>query len=194
MIQTLSKREEILLAASNLFRSNGYHATSMRDLASALEMGGSSLYSHVDSKETILLELVEQAAKAFLANLEALDAFTTPIDKLEHLVKGHLRVMRDELPNATVFFHEWRFLPDSLRERITEQRDTYEAAFRQVIESGQREGVFETADAGLASKFILGSLNWTYQWIDPRGELGFDDLTTHFLTLIKASLKVKEEA
>ena len=60
-----SKREIILTAAAKLFRDRGYQATSMRDLAEAVELKASSLYNHIGSKEEILKEICMANADKF---------------------------------------------------------------------------------------------------------------------------------
>ena len=54
-------KEEILDAAAQIFRLKGYHATSMQDIAGAVNLQKASLYHHVSSKQEILLELLDQA-------------------------------------------------------------------------------------------------------------------------------------
>jgi TetR/AcrR family transcriptional regulator, cholesterol catabolism regulator len=60
MIDT--RRRQIEVAASELFRSQGYAATSVRDIARALDLQGASLYSHVASKEDVLFAIVDRGA------------------------------------------------------------------------------------------------------------------------------------
>ena len=55
MIETRTRRREIDEVASELFNANGYAATSVRDIARALDIQGASFYAHVASKEDVLL-------------------------------------------------------------------------------------------------------------------------------------------
>lgn len=182
-----TRRQEILHAAGDLFRHHGYHATSMRDIAGRLNLRGSSLYSHIESKEQLLREIVDEAADAFLEAAET-DPEEAPAARLEQLVRGHLRVMVRELRGATVFFHEWRFLPEESRREIVARRDAYQQHFRDAIERGGRDGSFRVADPHLATLFVLSALNWSYQWLDPRGRLDLDGLGDRYLELIMSAL------
>ena len=69
----VSRRRAIEDVASTLFRAHGYSATSVRDIARALDIQGPSLYAHVSSKEDVLWAIVDRAATRFeTAALEAL--------------------------------------------------------------------------------------------------------------------------
>ena len=57
-----------------MFSRQGYHATTVRDIARELNMQGGSLYAHIDSKEDMLWEIVERAAAQFLAAVRPLAA------------------------------------------------------------------------------------------------------------------------
>jgi len=54
-----SSRDRILEAALDLFARHGYAGTSMRQIAAAVGMRASSLYSHFAGKEAILSALIE---------------------------------------------------------------------------------------------------------------------------------------
>ena len=60
-----SRRRAIEDVASDLFRTHGYAATSVREIARALSMQGPSLYAHVTSKEDVLWAIVDRAATRF---------------------------------------------------------------------------------------------------------------------------------
>src|SRR5262245_46332021 len=95
MSRTVSTRDRIELAAGALFRERGYAATSVRDIARALDIQGASLYAHVASKEDVLWSLVERAAHRFEAAAEAATRdLSSPraTEQLSALVRAHVLV------------------------------------------------------------------------------------------------------
>ena len=64
MVET-TRRRAIEDAASELFRRQGYAATSVRDIARVLDIRGPSLYAHVASKEDVLWAIVDRVASRF---------------------------------------------------------------------------------------------------------------------------------
>ena len=76
-------REGILEAAARIFGEKGYHATSMSDIADAVNLQKASLYYHFDSKQEILVALLDHALDIINNNLEIVLAQPlTPDEKL----------------------------------------------------------------------------------------------------------------
>lgn len=185
---TIDRRDEIVEAAGRLFSESGYHTTSMRDLARAVNLQGGSLYSHISSKDEVLFAIVSRAADEFLGAAASVSPELPPDRRLAALIQGHLRVMAREIRLATVFFQDWRYLSPERREIIARRRDEYEAYFRETIELGAESGIFQVESSGLASIFVLSTLNWTYQWYDPEGKLSPDGLARQYTRMLLGAL------
>ncbi|MER3537159.1 MAG: TetR/AcrR family transcriptional regulator [Thermus sp.] len=186
----MSRKQEILTAASKLFSQKGFHATSIRHLAKALGVQGGSLYAHISSKEEILVEIVRRAAERFLSIGEDLSG--SPVEKLRRLIQKHLEVIAEEQASATVFFHEWKFLPEEKRRQVLLWRDTYERLVQRVVEEGVEAGVFRVENPRLATLFLLSALNWTYQWYRKDGPLSLKELAEEYARLALNALGARE--
>lgn len=173
MVTTRNTREDVVRAAGRLFADRGYHGTSMRDLGKELGLLGSSLYSHVESKQDLLVGVVEEGARLFETSAAAaVAAGGTAPDRLHALIRGHVDVVADNVEVARTFLNEARMLDDGHRSRIVAARDHYEQAFRDVIMDGVAEGSFRSDfDPKISSIFILSMLNAVERWYDPRGSL-----------------------
>ena len=188
-VPTEERREQILATAQQMFSHQGYHGTTMRDIAQALNMQGGSLYAHITAKEDILWAIVNRAADEFLAAAQPyVDAPGPAAARLRAMLHAHIGVVARNLENATVFFHEWRFLSAERRAAITARRDAYEACFRQVIAQGIAAGEFPHADAWMGAVLVLSAGNWLYQWFRPDGTLSADEVADQFANMIIAGL------
>ena len=169
-----TRRRRIEDVASDLFREQGYAATSVRDIARALDIQGASLYAHVTSKEDVLWAIVDRAASRFEAAADAAEERTRPNDntaRLAELARAHVRTITEDVGAASVFVGEWRSLGAERRAAILERRDAYERRVRDLIAAGIASGEFRMTDAALASMHVLGALNSIATWYDPNGRL-----------------------
>jgi TetR/AcrR family transcriptional regulator, cholesterol catabolism regulator len=167
-----ARRRAIEDAASALFRERGYAATSVRDIARAVDIQGASLYAHVTSKQDVLWSIVDRTAARFEAAAEdARDSAADPRSRLATLVRGHMTVLLDDLERASVFIHEWRALEGERRADIAARRDAYERQFREAIADGRDAGVFAPVDPAAAGAFILTALNGIVVWYRADGTL-----------------------
>ena len=191
MIESGARRREIDEVASELFHANGYAATSVRDIARALDIQGASLYAHVASKEDVLWSIVDGAATAFEAKADEAESETAtadPVERLAALVEAHADVVTADPERASVFVTEWRHLSGDRRAAIARRRDAYEARFRAVIEDGTAVGAFRATDTALAATFILTALNGIATWYRPDGRLSSDRIADHYVDLALRSI------
>ena len=184
-----SRRRAIEDAASTLFRERGYAATSVRDIARAVDIQGPSLYAHVASKEDVLFAIVDRVAGRFEAAADdALKGDADAAERLARLVRAHALAVARDVGEASVFVHEWRHLSDDRRDVIQRRRDVYEARLRQLIADGIADGTFGMTDPAIAATFILTALNGIPTWFRPDGHLSPAQVADRYADLAVRSL------
>ena len=176
-----TRRDDILDMAGRMFRERGYHATSMRDLAKALDLRGSSLYAHFAAKEDVLWEIVTRAAAAFEAAIDAVPDGLAPRERLGAMITAHLGVVAAELETATVFFQDWLHLAPARRSAMVAVRDAYQQQFVDAIAEGRDAGDFPVDDPRMSALIVLSALNWSYQWLDPSGRLDLEAVASAYV-------------
>lgn len=164
-------REAILEVATQLFSERGYEATKMRDIAKAVGLLPGSLYAHIESKETLLLEIVEAAIDRLYTIVEAIAMSTEPADvRMRAAIKAHVAEAARNPDRTVAANHQWRYLTGADRARVVERRRQYEELFTKMMEDGVASGVFtQRVDSRVAVLGILGALNWTAEWYSPSG-------------------------
>jgi AcrR family transcriptional regulator len=183
------RRQQIEEAASALFRERGYAATSVRDIAHALNIQGGSLYAHVASKEDVLWSIVSRAADRFNSQVGPVAVTPGPAPtRLRQMIRAHVGVVTDNQRDASVFLHEWRFLGDARREQMAARRDAYEALFRRAIGEGIATGDFGPIDAKLTATALLTALNGIATWYRPDGPLTADEIADAYADLFLSAL------
>ncbi len=191
MVTTRNSRVDVVTAAGRLFAERGYQGTSMRDLGRELGLLGSSLYAHVESKQDLLVEVVEEGSRLFRASAEsAMAEGGSPSVRLARLIAGHVGVVLANPDVVRTFLNEARMLDDAHRRRVIAARDSYEAVFRQVVGAGVSDGSFRPdADPKLSSIFVLSVLNAIERWYRSDGDVGPDDLVARLTGFLLAALR-----
>jgi carbon-monoxide dehydrogenase small subunit len=135
-VKTLRRKREILEAASRVFRRRGLHATGMREIAAELEMHVGNLYYYFRNKEDLLAFCQEDALAGLLDLAGHVRATGLRADaKLCRLIIGHVVRVNEETPGALAHL-EVDALTGDRRQKVLDQRDAYEAAYRKIITDG----------------------------------------------------------
>ncbi len=178
-----TRRHELTRQAARLFAERGYHGTSMGDLADALGVQKGSLYSLTGSKQQLLYDAMRQGADAFHAALDEIPEDAPAAERVRLALRGHLRVVSQQIDVATVFTREWRYLEGEHREEILAERRRYEERWRGLFQEGLAKGGFRTdLDVGAAVLLVLSAANWAYTWLAPGRDT--DELADRFTAIL----------
>jgi TetR/AcrR family transcriptional regulator, cholesterol catabolism regulator len=162
-------RRLILDHAARLLRSNGYHQTSLREIAEAVGIRKASLYHHFRSKEEIVEAVVNDGVRfvreAVAAALQAADA-ADPHGRLQAAIAAHLAALHGHsdytCASIKVFsFGENNPAPESVR-RI---RRDYDDLWRALIDELAGVGALTPGIAPERLRlFLLGAMNGSIDW------------------------------
>jgi AcrR family transcriptional regulator len=178
-----TRRSELTREAAKLFAQKGYHGTSIGDIAEALGVQKGSLYAHIASKEDLLYETMREGADAFHGALDAIPDELPASEKIRLALRGHLRVVAEQLDVATVFVQEWRYLEGARRDEIVAERRRYEERIRELFREGRELSEFRAdLDEGIAALLLLSAANWAYTWLQPGRDT--DELADRFFALL----------
>jgi len=170
-------REEILLAAAELFNKLGYSMTSIDAIAERLGSTKGRIYYNFKSKADIFFEVQRTAMERLISEIEPIACSDLDlVDRLRCMAEAHLSMLLADLPIQKVAVQGLeRYLVNSTGyryinevRRINRLRDTYEQIFAEVIDQGSREGVFSDIPPRLLTKPFFGALNWVTVWYHPR--------------------------
>ena len=184
-------KDQILDAAAQIFRIKGYHATSMSDIAGAVNLQKASLYHHVSSKQEILLELLDQALELLTQEISKVAKNDTlkADEKLHQMSVAYLKALTDHVDLASVLLMEHRSLEPKLHARHIPNRDRFEALWRDVVDEGMETGVFCCAETAMTVRTLLGAMNWTITWYTAKGELKIEEIADQITSLFLDGLR-----
>ena len=170
----------LLDAAAETFTKLGFAAASIDVIAREIGATKGSVYYHYRSKADLFLAVHKRAMVLnFRAQVPVIEQDKlSPRQKLEAMTYNHAMLMMEQFYYQRVTvqgveLHQSASTTPSEREALDQvvgMRDAYEDLFHQVLEAGASSGEFAEADFRLASRAILGSLNWITMWYRPRAD------------------------
>lgn len=191
MSKEKNKQQIIFEAAARLFRDKGYRATSMRDLAAAVNLKASSLYNHINSKEEILRGICFENARKFLLGMDEIEALECSASKkIEALIALHIKIATEDITSVTAFNDEWRHLNQPFLGEFLKLRKNYEERFLSIIEEGIENNEFKRLDASILLFTIFSSVRWVYDWYKPDRKLDQQFLTEQITKVLLEGMKV----
>lgn len=158
------KQIKILEVAVELFKEKGFMGSSVRDLATKLNIKAASLYAHIRSKEEILEWICFGVAHEFFEELqEVKNTQVSPKEKLNLFLDKHLSVVLKNRDVTHIYSNEWKHLEERLPEFI-ELRKNYQQEVEELISEIYQAENWELKSSAFTTRFILHTLNNSYFW------------------------------
>jgi AcrR family transcriptional regulator len=183
--------DSLLDVAVTVFNERGYDATSMDELAARLGVTKSAIYHHVPSKVELLRLALDRALDALFAVTEEPGATTGPaIGRLEHVVRGSVRVLTEQLPYVTLLL---RVRGNSAVEQAAlQRRREFDRIVTDLVRAAEDEGdVRPDVDPGVTSRLLFGTVNSLTEWYRPDGGLSAGDLADALVATTFSGLRAR---
>ena len=185
------REDQVRAVALRLFKEKGYHATSMRDIASEVGINKGSLYSYIRSKEDLLIPVFERAMGLLVTRMEAIAADPTlgPTERLKRAIHAHITVVSEHLDELTVYLSEWRQLRQASLARNRDQREHYANLFHAILQDGVASGEFRPMDTRIAMLGMIGMCNYLFRWYRPDGRLTPDAIADELIDMVMRGVR-----
>lgn len=188
--QTLTTKQNIRQTAQKLFRTRGYAAVGMRELAKEVGIEAPSIYNHYKSKDDILREICFDISEQFFQAFNAIEGMDEkPTKKIKQAIKLHIHVIASNIEATEVFFNEWMFLEEPNLGKFKKLRYEYEMKFRDLIERGIKRGDFKKMNTKLVAFTIFSSLNATHDLYKSSERLTEEEIAEDISDLLLKGLK-----
>lgn len=141
----MSRKQDIIDAATELFSQKGYHATSTHQVAKLAEVSEGIIFYYFKTKEDILLEIFYGSFDSFLQTLQQiLEEARTGLEALHSFVELHFSAIDLKAKDILLLVRDF---PANLvnhnsphRKEIMERVNTLNRCLESLIQRGQEDG------------------------------------------------------
>ncbi|WP_161784982.1 TetR/AcrR family transcriptional regulator [Hoeflea sp. BAL378] len=178
--------------ASAAFRQNGYHGTSLVDIAAELGVSKPSLYYYVKNKQDLLYQCHLVAADQALAAL-CEDPALSGFERFKRSIANYIEAIIGDESASVVILEEKSLSPAQLENVIT-QRDQFDRRLRAIVEAGHQDGSIVACNPKMAVFTALGAANWVTKWYRPTGAWSVEEIAQTVAELVCGGLAGAGEA
>jgi len=174
----MSKKNAILLAATELFSQKGYDGASMAELSRMTGAAGGTIFHHFKNKEALFLNILEEFKEAILSAFDQylkVENFRNGLEQVEGAVSFYLH-LAGQMQNQFLLLH--RHFPYKMAESNPICRDYLESIydglldiFEKGIVRGQQDGSIDLEPARQSAMILFSMVDGiarfnTYQLYD----------------------------
>jgi AcrR family transcriptional regulator len=185
------KREAVLRAAVRTFNARGFHATSLDDVATLLQISKPTIYHYLGNKEQVLLECVTRGIEELQAAADAaLREAGSGLDRLQSFLRRYAETNMDDFGRCVVRTGDEMLSPEGAQ-RFRALKGEIDRSMRQLIEAGIADGSIAPVDVRIAAFTLAGALNWPARWHDPNGPLSAETIAARMVDLLTDGIRPK---
>ena len=179
------KLEFILRTSAQIFAKKSYHSTSMRDISRGTGVSLAGLYHYCRSKEELLFLIQDNCFGRVLERLEErLENTKDPVQRLRIFIENHLAFFAANMAEMKVLSHESGSLAGKMHARVAGKKRKYTEVARRILAALQeQQAPDKRRDLTVATYALFGTMNWIYNWYDPRGKLKVRELVDNVFQL-----------
>jgi len=172
------KRQVVLRTAARTYSKNGFHETTLADIADELNISKPTLYYYFKSKDEILFEVHRLGIEAITDGETPMPTAkeATARERLEEFLRRYVRMIVDDFGTCLVMTGTNALEPEN-RGTVIKGRRQIDTMLREILEQGLKDGTLACDDPKLTAMFVFGAMNWIPRWYHADGSLTVEALT-----------------
>lgn len=162
---TDQRRLQIIEATIAVLLEKGISASSMNDFVRASGLSKGGVYHHFDSKEALLLGVLNHFFDKYFAGMLRPDPpAASALDHLKYMVSGHQEILEKlgEYNALMVDFFTQSMHHESIKAHFQAQYKLFQATIAELIQQGIEQGeIHQTTDVSAIASGIIGVFDGT---------------------------------
>jgi AcrR family transcriptional regulator len=168
---------DIYTKAAEIFHEQGFDATSMSNIAAAVDLTKAGLYYYIESKEDLLFAIMNYAMERLETMvIEPSREIADPEARLRSIIERHGRLLTEGNKAITILTDEIEGLKPKHRRQILDRKRVYFDFVRGTLDELGTKNELREVNTTVATFAIFGMLLWLPRWFLPAGRLTSEDI------------------
>ena len=160
----------ILASATALFAKQGYMRTSISELADACQLSRGALYHYFESKEAILLEILDTHVRRMMADVEqAMSQHQQTVDQFRAAIGAIVVLNARSSDEQRLILNDLTFLAPEEQQTIKNLERKLVETISDLLVKLDREGRMVKRTRKVYTMMLFGILNYSHTWYDSKG-------------------------
>jgi len=178
----------VVQAAARAFDLNGFHNTSLDDIARTLGVTKPTIYYYVENKEQLLFECFLAGLGPIRQGIAAVESSAAPgRERLNEVVRHYARAIASQFGWCMVRAEDQDLGPE-LRARIQSLKAEIDRGMRRLLAAGIEDGSIEPCDPKMTAFAMAGALNWIAHWYRENDPMTPEELAEAFVEVFARGL------
>ncbi len=178
-----ARRLEILREAAKLFNEQGFHLSSLSDLADRLSVTKPSIYYYVASKDALLFECSRIALERLVLAFEAAMPKPDGLARVTTFFRHYAEIIADDFGRCLVLTDPRSFEPET-RKTTSQGRRELNRQVARFITQGIEDGSIVACDARLVTNSLFAMFNGLARWWRPGRDPALGETVCTLLTVV----------
>ena len=150
------RRSQILKAAIELYGRQGYHVTTIREVAQRANVSVGLIYQYVHDKEDVLFLALVEVLDSYLREIpQALEGLADPMERFGAAVHAYGRVIDERIEATLLVYRETKSLGRQRRELLKAKEIESNKLISDCIEQCVAQGLFDEVDVEMLTYMIV---------------------------------------
>lgn len=156
------RRAQLTQATIACFSENGYHSTTIRDVAEHAEVSIGLIYQYVGDKEDLLFLALQEVLQAYQRQIPlALKGVNEPLQRLRVAVRTHCRINGDAADATVLAYRETKSLRRERRDTIKQKEIEANALIAACVQDCIKSSLFRNIDVDM---FVYQTVMFSHAW------------------------------
>ncbi len=185
--ELVAKRQaQIIRAAVALYGRQGYHVTTIREVAQLAGVSVGLIYQYVADKEDVLFLALTDVLDSYLSEIpRALAGLVNPMERFHAAVRAYGHVIDERIDATVLVYRETKSLRRERRDLIKQKEIDSNRLISDCIEHCVRERLFEDIDVELFTyQIVMFCHAWALKSWHFKERYSIDDYVTRGIALM----------